>query len=182
MRGWFSVFTIERNPARYRTGLFVASAELDVVLQAHPALMKRWPHVRFALLAPHVYANEFTGATDVLWLEDFKAKPLHALLALRRRRFDLCVALFAGRPTFRKLKLAVWLLNAERIVFYNEHGGSIVVDRRHWRQVLAHAGRRMRRLRSFSLFFPVGFLYLVIRTTWLTARAKLVSRKLQRNS
>jgi hypothetical protein len=179
MRGWSSVLTIERNPANYRNGLFVASAELDVVLQVRPALIRRWPHVQFAILAPHGYASEFTGESEVLWLEDLKAKPLRSLLALRRRRFDLCVVLFAGRPTFRKLKLAVWLLNAERVIFYNEHGGSVVVDRKHWKQVLAHAAYRVGRFRFFSLFFPAGFVYLGVRTMWLIARAKLVSRKLQ---
>jgi hypothetical protein len=177
MRGSFSLFTSETIPAKYRSGLFIVSAELDVVCKVYPALLKRWPEVRFTTLAPRGYANEFSCEKEILWLEDLKVRPLRSLLALRRRRFDLCVVLFAGRPTFRKLKLSSFLLNAGRIVFYNENGGSIVIDRQHWGQLLAHLAHRTARLHPSAFFFPCGFLYLLMRTLWLIMRAKLVGRK-----
>lgn len=176
MRGALSLFTSESIPGEYRAGLFIASAELDVVSKAYPALLKRWPAVRFTILAPRGYAGEFSSGMDILWLEDLKAKPFRSLLALRRTQFDLCVVLFAGRPSFRKVKLSSFLLNARRIVFYNENGGSIVLDRRHWGQLLAHLCRRSARFRPSAFFFPIGFLYLLMRTVWLTMRAKLVAR------
>lgn len=179
MRGWLSLFTRERDPRVHRTGLFVASAELDLISKARPAMAKRWPDVKFTVVAPHGYAQEFAGQPEVLWLEELKSRPVRSLAALRRRHFDLCVVLFAGRPTFRKLKIAALLLNTRRTVFYNENGDSIILDRRHWKQILAHVGYRMGRSHSSVLFCPIGFLYLLLRTLWLTSRARFTACKIQ---
>ncbi len=178
MRGWLSILTCEGDAGGYHSGLFVASAELDVISKARPALARRWPYVRFTVLAPQGYAPEFAGQPEILWLEELKSRPVRSLVGLRRRKFDLCVVLFAGRPTFRKLKIAALLLNARRTVFYNENGDLIILDRRHWRQLLAHMSRRMGRSHSSLLFFPFGFLYLLMRTLWLVSQASLTARKL----
>ena len=177
MRGFLSLLTKEGNPREYRTGLFVASAEPDVISKAKPEITKRWPAVKFTYLASEGYADEFQDEKDVLWLERVKLTPLRSLAELRRRRFDLCIVLWAGRPTFRRLKLTPWLVNAGRIVLYNEHGGSVVVDRVHWKQLLAHMSRRLRRSHRYTLFFPFGLGYLLARTFWLSARARLVARR-----
>lgn len=177
MRGWLSLFTTEPCASDYRTGLFVASAELDVIQRLHTELVQRWPTVEFTYLAPQGYAGEFCSGSEVLWLEQLRLHPVHSLLALRRRKFDLCVVLFAGRPTFRKLKLSALWLGARRIVLYNENGDSIVMDRAHWKQVLAHVGHRIRRARGLTLFYPAGFIYLGIRTLWLRTRSKFVGGK-----
>jgi hypothetical protein len=176
MRGWLSLLTIEPISPDHHTGLFVASAELDVIRKVRPALVQRWPAVEFACLAPQGFAPEFSGETDVLWLEQLKLHPFQSLFALRRRKVDLCVVLFTARPTFRKLKLSAFWLNARRTVLYNENGDSIVIDRAHWKQGLALLGGRIRRP-GRSLFYPVGFLYLGIRTLWLITRSKLAGRK-----
>ena len=177
MRGFSSLFTKEGNARKYGTGLFVASAEADVISKAKPEIAKRWPAVKFTYLAAEGHADEFQGEKDVLWLERVKLTPLRSLAELRRRRFDLCIVLWSGRPTFRKLKLAPWLVNASRVVVYNEHGGSVVVDRVHWKQLLAHMSRRVRRSHPYTLFFPFGLVYLLGRTFWLSARARLVARR-----
>jgi hypothetical protein len=177
MRGWLSLFTTEPYASDHRTGLFVASAELDVIQRVHPVLVQRWPTVEFTYLAPEGYADEFCSESEVLWSEHLRLHPVRSLLALRRRKFDLCVVLFAGRPTFRKLKLSALWLGARRTVLYNENGDSVVMDRTHWKQVLAHVGHRIRRSPRFALFYPVGFIYLGIRTLWLSMRSRFVGRK-----
>ena len=177
MRGWLSFLTTERAAASHRTGLFVASAELDIVRRAHPALVRRWPTVKFTYLAPEGYASEFGDESEVLWLEQLKLHPLQSLATLRRRKFDLCVVLSSGRPTFRKLKLSTLWLNARRTVVYNENGDSIFVDRAHWSQLCAHVAHRVKRLRPLSFFYPIGFIYLSVRTFWLVARSRVVGRR-----
>jgi hypothetical protein len=177
MRGWLSLLTMEPAESSHRTGLFVASAELDVVRKVHPSLVRRWPTVEFTYLAPEGYAGEFGGETEVLWLEQLKLQPLRSLATLRRRKFDLCVVLVAGRPTFRKLKVSSLWLNARRTVVYNESGDSIVMDRAHWNQLWAHVAYRVRRWRPVSFFYPIGFIYLGFRTFWLVTRSQFVGRK-----
>ncbi len=177
MRGWLSLFTTEPYVSDHRTGLFVASAELDVIQRIHPVLVQRWPKVDFTYLAPEGYASEFCSESDVLWMEQLKLHPVRSLLALRRRKFDLCVVLFAGRPTFRKLKLSALWLSARRTVLYNENGDSVVMDRAHWKQMLAQVACRIRRSQRLSLFYPVGFIYLGIRTLWLSTRSRFVGPK-----
>lgn len=177
MRGWLSFLTIEPEAADHRTGLFVASAELDVIHRVHSVLAQRWPTVEFTYLAPEGFADEFRDESEVLWLEQLKMHPLRSLLTLRRRKFDLCVVLGAGRPTFRKLKASTLWLNARRTVVYNENGDSIVLDRAHWSQLCAHIAYRCRRSQPLSFFFPVGFIYLGARTFWLITRSRFISRK-----
>jgi hypothetical protein len=177
MRGCLSLLTKERGTA-YRTGLFLASAERDIIAKIRPRIPKQWPGVHFTIVAPQAYADEFQSESDVLWLEQVRAIPLRWLRTLRRRKFDLCIVLLAGRPTFRKLKMAVLLLNTKRIVVYNENGDSVIVDRDHWGKVCAHFMHRARRLRPYTFFVPFGITYLLLRTLWLTMRAKFKARLL----
>jgi hypothetical protein len=177
MRGWLSLFTTEPHESDHRTGLFVASAELDVIQRVHPVLVQRWPTVEFTYLAPEHYADEFCSESEVLCSEHLRLHPVRSLLALRRRKFDLCVVLFAGRPTFRKLKLSALWLSARRTVLYNDNGDSVVMDRAHWKQVLVQVAYIMMLSRRLSLFYPVGFIYLGIRTLWLSTRSKFARRK-----
>lgn len=176
MRGWLSLLTTESHAVDYHTGLFVASAELDIIEKVRPALVRRWPAVEFTCLAPQGFAREFCGEAEVLWLEQLKLHPWRALLALRRRKFDLCVVLFTTRPTFRKVKLSAFWLNTRRTVLYNENGDSIVIDRAHWKQLLALVAYRIR-VWPVSLFYPLGFLYLGIRTLWLIIRSRFAGRQ-----
>jgi hypothetical protein len=176
MRGWLSLLTTDSDPANYHTGLFVASAELDIIRKVRPVLVRRWPAVEFTCLAPQGFAHEFCSEAKVLWLEQLKLHPFRALLALRRSKFDLCVVLFTARPTFRKVKLSTFWLNTRRTVLYNENGDSIVIDRAHWKQLLALVAYRLK-VWPLSLFYPLGFLYLGIRTLWLITRSKFTGRK-----
>jgi hypothetical protein len=176
-RGWLSFLTIEPEVSTHRTGLFVASAELDVIQKVRPALVRRWPTVEFTFLAPEGYADEFGNESEVLWLEQLKLHPLKSLVTLRRRKFDLCVVMTAGRRTFRKLKVSTLWLNARRTVVYNENGDSIVMDRAHWKQMCAYVAYRVRRWRPVSFFYPIGFIYLSVRTFWLVVRSRFVGRK-----
>jgi hypothetical protein len=171
MRGWLSFFSKERDLVRYRTGVFVASAEPDVFQNALATLEERFPHVLFTFLVPQRYA-ELSWLGEVIWIEEIKASPVRWLASLRRRRLDLCVVLLAGRPTFRKTKCMAWLLNARRTIIYDEHGDSFVLDRANWKALLKHIGRRLYTYRPGFLFLPVGFIYLVGRSLWLSTRAK----------
>ncbi len=181
MRGWLSLLTCEGSPESYRTGLFIASAEPDVIVKAWPAAVARWWPVRFTILACQGYAQQFENKTEILWQEQLKRRPARSLLTLRKRKFDVCVVLLAGRPTFRKLKFAALLMNARRTVFYNENGDSIILDRRHWRQLVQHVAYRTGRSCPSSLFFPAGFVYLLVRTMWLVSRARFMVRKAHGN-
>jgi hypothetical protein len=166
--------TKERGTA-YRSGLFLASAEKDVIAKVCSGIPKQWPGVRFTVVAPQDFADQFTSE-EVLWLEQVKASPLRSIQALRRRKFDLCIVLFAGRPTFRKLKMAAVLLNARRIVVYNENGDSVPVDRAHWGALCALLLHRAKRLRPYTFFVPFGLIYLLVRTFWLTVRTRFSKR------
>src|ERR1700745_3505760 len=98
MSGLFSFFRKESDVRRYRTGVFVASAENDVIAKVLPVLQKRFPQVSFTFLAPQAYAELFSSVGETLWNEEIKSKPVRWLASLRNRKFDLCVVLFTGRP------------------------------------------------------------------------------------
>lgn len=172
MRGCFSLLSKEHDLGRYGTGIFVASAEDDVIARVLPTLPRYFPHVSFTFVVAKGYAELFSSAGEILWLEDIKASPTRWLAFLRKRRFDLCIVLCVGRPTYRKTKLAALLLNARRTIVYNEYGDSFLLDRAHWKALLAHVGRRAYKCRLGTLLFPIGLIYLACRTLWLSARAR----------
>lgn len=181
MRGWFSLFTKLGDPRTYQNGIFVASAEPDVMTKVLPALHKRFPKVSFTFLASRAYAERFSwmgeafNKAEVLWIEEMKANPIRSLAALRKRRFDLCIVVLPGRPTFLMSKLAAFWLNTRKILVYNENGDSFSVDRADWRYLLWHARFRLRKLPSMSFFYPFGFTYLLGRTLWLYVRSKVLT-------
>jgi hypothetical protein len=177
MRGWLSLFTNDTDPTAYKSGLFLASAEMDVITKVRPSMAKQWPRVNFTILAPQAYADEFRAEPEVLWLEQVRSTPLHTLRSLRSRKFDLCVVLLPGRPTFRKLKLSALFLNARRVIIYNENGDSIGMDRAHWKSLGAHLMNRATGPQPYTFFVPFGFSYLALRTFWLTLRAKFNAHK-----
>lgn len=177
VRGWLSLFTKEGAPSAYGTGIFLASSEMDVITKVRPRIAKKWPCVRFTIVAPQAYEDEFRSESEVLWLEQLKSTPLRSLRTMRNRKFDLCVAVAAGRPTFRKLKMSSLFLNAKRVFIYNENGDSIAVDRAHWKPLFHHLLGRARGQRSFTLFWPFGLSYLLVRTGWLRLRAKFRTQK-----
>src|ERR1700740_1138737 len=135
MRGLFSLLTKEDELPAYRTGIFVASAEPDVVARVFPILQEQFPEVSFAFLVSRAYAELFPwmagvwGSAEVVWIDQIKANPIRWLIALRKRRFDLCVMLWSGRPTFRMSKIAALLLKARRVIVCDENRDSVVLDR-----------------------------------------------------
>lgn len=183
MRGLLSLFTKEQELRGYRTGIFVASAEPDVVAKAIPTLQERFPEVLFTFLVSRAYAELFPwmagvwGSAEVLWIDQIKANPIRWFIDLRKRRFDLCVMLWAGRPTFRMTKIAAFLLKARRVIVYDEDGDSVVLDSANWKYMVLHATSRVRQWRPPRPFYPFGFVYLLGRTLWLTARGRVLARK-----
>ena len=174
MRGILSVFSKERGLAQYRTGVFLATAEEDVIAKVLPALSTQFPNVAFTFLVPDCRAELFSSAGKTLWMDEIKADPLRWLASLRKRRFEVCVVLSAGRPTYRKTKLAAFLLNARRMVIYTEGGDQLIVDRANWRSLLKYGLRRLQQsCGRMTLLFPIGFAYLLGRTLWLSTRAGL---------
>jgi hypothetical protein len=113
---------------------------------------------------------------EVLWIEQLKANRLRCLRALRKRRFDLCVVIWSGRPTFRMTKFAALWLKTCRIVVYNENADSFVIGGRSWRQLVSHLRFRLRGWRSLNILYPVlypvGCFYLISRTLYLIARSR----------
>lgn len=176
MRGCLSFFSKEADLTQYRTGVFVASSEPDVIHKALPMLEKRFPQISFIFLVPRGYAEPFRWPGQVIWMEQIKTSPLRWLASFRKRRFDLCIVLFGGRPTFRKTKLAALLLNARSTIVNTESGDSFLLNRASWETLVIHVRRRMHKYRPGMFLLPLGFVYLTGRTLWLTARAKYWAR------
>ena len=179
MRGWVSLFTKEKDLAQYRTGIFVASAEADVVARILPELPARFPGTTFTFLVPLRHAGLFHFPGEVLWLDHMKAGRVRALRGLRQKRFELCVVLSTTRPTYQKTRLAGLFLNARRTVLYNEEADLLLLDRVHWKLIVKHALRPFTRVRNRLLFFPFGFAYLLAHTWWLNRRAAASHRGAQ---
>jgi ubiquinone/menaquinone biosynthesis C-methylase UbiE len=151
MRGWLSLLTTESDLGRYRTGVFVASAEPEIIAKSLPSLLARFPQVAFTFLVPGAYAGPFTWPGEVVWIEELKTNPRQWAINLRKRNFDLCIVLFAKRPTFLRTKLAALFLNARRTIAVDEEGNSLLFDREHWRPVITSVLAAARFLRTPGL-------------------------------
>src|SRR5579884_3426051 len=171
-RGLWTLLTQETEGSQYSTALFVTSAERDILEIVLPRVSARFPGLSITMLAPESYTDLVRPYGEVCPKESFTSRPLAALAALRRRRFDVCILVWGGRPTFHKIKLAALFFNARRTFVYDEKGDVIPLDRSHLHAVIAHLLSRCRRLRRGALFFPFGFTYLLVRTAWLNTRAR----------
>jgi len=182
MRGLLSLLVRGRDSSDHRTGVFVASAEPDVIAKVLPKIRERFPQVSFSFLVSQAYAELFPwmrdvfGKQEVLWIEQIKANPVRRLAALRKQKFDLCIMLWSGRPTFRVSKIAAFCLKARKMIVYDEKGDSFILDRTSWKYMLARASSRLPKWRPVSLY-PFGFVYLLGRTLWLSARGHFLARK-----
>jgi hypothetical protein len=187
MRGWLSLFTRTNDLGTYRTCVFVASAEPDLIAKILPSLHEHFPKISFTYLTSLAYAERFPWMAnafkngDVLWIESLKANPIRSLGSLRKRRFDLCIAVWNGRPTFLMSKVAAFWLNTRKLLVYDENGNAFAVDRENWKHMLAHVRFRLRKFPSVSLFYPLGFPYLLGRTLYLYARGKILTRTTNRS-
>src|ERR1700737_862868 len=128
MRGWFSLLSKDRGTERCSTGVFVATADPGLVSTIVRHLPERFPHVTFTSLAPQSYRETISFQGETLWFENIKTNPLRSLVDLRRRRFDICVAILDGGPSFRKWKIAAFFLTARRILIYDEIYDCLAVD------------------------------------------------------
>lgn len=177
MRGWLTVTTRENSLSTYRTGILVASAEPELVKIVHDHIRSRFPVLDLAFLAPSSYGEFLVGLGQRFWIDEMKRHPARSLSELRKHEFDLAFVLLDGRPTFRKAKIAAFLLNSRRVIIYTGDGNSIVVDRAHWKALLQFWHNRGKAFRLGSvLFIPFGFLYLLARTVWLCRRRQKVNR------
>ena len=175
MRGWFTVLTKEKALSSYRTGILVASAEPELVKIVLEHIQLTFPGLNLSFLAPSPYSELWANRGQAFWTDDLKTHPLRSLRSLRQSSFDLVFVLLAGRPSFRKAKLAAFLLKPRRFIIYTEDGNSIVVDRTYRKSILRLLRNRSRFYRFGSvLFIPIGFLYLAVRTMWLCKRGKEV--------
>ena len=183
MRGSLSLFTKATDLENYRTGIFVATAEPDVMAKALRGLQEQFPQITFTFLVSRYYAGlfpwivEILESAEVLWIEQVKANPIRWLRALRERKFDLCMVLWPDRPTFRMSKFAAFSLNARTMIAYDENGDLFVLDRTNWKYMLSCCRSCLRRWTPGGLLYPFGFVYLLGRTLWLTARGRLLARK-----
>lgn len=183
MRGLLSFFTEESNWERYRTGLFVATAQPQLAERVLKDMQNRWPQVSFALVVPRSYTPIVSSGAEIIYLEDIKARPLSWTLKLRERKFDIGVVIFGGLPIFRKPKLWFFSLKVRRSVIYNENGDSFLLDRTHWGTFWQHCAWRLQtrslvqRAVKQPFFVPFGLLYLIGRTSWLVVRARLIGRR-----
>jgi hypothetical protein len=182
MRGWFSLLTKSDDLRTYRTCVFVASAEPDVVAKVLPLMHEKFPNLSLTFLTSRAYAErvswmrEAFSKGEVVWTESVKTNPLRSLAALRKRRFDFCIVMWHGRRTFLMSKIAAFWLNTRKIVVYTEKGNAFPIDRTNWKRVLAHVFLRLQKFPSVGLFYPLGFIYLLGRTLWLYRRSKVLTR------
>lgn len=173
MRGSLSVLTRERDLQRYRTGIFVATAEPELIESVLATLKEEFPKVKFTPVGPRAYDEIFRGLDKPLWLEDLKVNPWQALRHLRRQGFEIAAVVLAGRPTFSKLKLLTFLLNPARFVVFNENADSFALDRAHWSTAARQCILRCRFLHPGPLLFvPFGLAYLL----WRLLRLNLSGR------
>jgi hypothetical protein len=150
------------------TGVFLASAEPTLIASIVSRLPDQFPTVSFTCMSPEVYRESICFPGSMVTFQDVKQSPLQWLRVLRRRRFDVCVAVFGGGPSFRKWKLIPFLLNARQIFIYNENGESFVVGWRQRKNLYRHLKlRRGQWPNSGWLFIPFGFCYLLIRTAMI---------------
>jgi len=174
MRGSLGVFTRERRLRRYRTGIFLATAEPELIRKVLERLKAELPHIEFTPVGPRAYDKIFAGLGKPLWLEDLKVKPWGVVKCLRRERFDIAAVVLAGRPTFLKPKLLTFLLNPARFLIFNENADSFVLDRAHWSTAWRQLIRRCRFLHPGPLLFvPFGFSYLLVRTLRLVLSGRV---------
>lgn len=174
MRGSLSVLTRERDLQRYRIGIFIASAEPELIEKVLTTLKEEFPQVSFTPVGPRTYHEILAGFCKPLWLEDLKLRPWHTLKYLRRQRFDIAAVVLAGRPTFFKPKLLTFLINPARFIIFNENADSFVLDRAHWSTAWRQLSRRCRVFHPGPLLFvPFGFSYLLVRMLRLALSGRL---------
>jgi hypothetical protein len=173
MRGWFSLLSNDQGTEDYSTGIFVATAEPSIVNSIVRNLPERFPNVKFACLAPRSYAEAVPFGGERQWFEEIKTDPLSSLIKLRKRKFDICVAILAGGPAFRKWKIASFFLGVRRILVFDEACDCFAVDRHHLWNLSRHMVKRRQWPSSSFLFFPFGFSYLLVRTAWMICVARL---------
>jgi hypothetical protein len=173
MRGWFSLFGNDRGTEDYSSGIFIATAEPSIANAILRDLPERFPKVKFTCLAPRSYAEAVPFQGERQWFEETKTTPLRSLIKLRKRRFDICVAILAGSPAFRKWKIAAFCLDVRRIIVFDEASGCSAVDRMHLWNLFRHMLKRRRWPSSELLFFPFGFSYLLVRTAWMIGAPRL---------
>ena len=169
MRGLSNLLTRERDPGRYRTGVFLATAAPGIVQSIVLRLSNTFPLVRFVFITPQQFAKSFQYPGQVIAFEEIKSAPLRSLLELRKQRFDICVAVFADDKTFGRSRLMALFLNVRRIFIFNEYGDWFGCDRKHWRNLYA-SWRRSRKPRR-SLFL-LGAIYLLVRGSYWSLRRR----------
>ena len=169
MRGLSNLLTRERDPGRYRTGVFLATAAPRVVEPIVLRLSEVFPLVRFVIIAPQQFVKSFRCPGKVVVFEEIKSAPLRSLLELRKQRFDICVAVFTDDLTFRRGRLMSLFLNVRRLFVFNQYGDWFVCDRKHWRDLYA-SFRRSRKPRRY--FFLVGAIYLLVRGSFWALRGR----------
>jgi hypothetical protein len=171
MRGLFSLLTRGRNSSDYKTGIFVASSDPDVTTLALAKVNEQLSHLSFAFVAPRLYAKMLPKQRELIALDTIKAQVPRSVVQLRARRFDLCVVLLPGRPSFSKAKLLAFLLNTRRIFVFNEHNEFIPLDASHLSYLPWHLTLRLWR-RAKKILVPFGIPYLVYQALKLKLRAR----------
>jgi len=171
--GDVSIYVRDTGVDNQTTGVFLASGEPSLIASIVSRLPEHFPNVSFTCIAPALYRESICFPGNILLFEDIKQSPLHWLYVLRRSRFDICVAVFAGGRSFRKWKLIPFLLKAQQIFIYGENGDSFVVGWRHWKNLYRHLKvRRAQWPNSAWLFIPFGFCFLLARTARIVWRAR----------
>ncbi|MFH0992617.1 MAG: hypothetical protein V1799_21685 [bacterium] len=182
MRG---LITIIRNAppdlAAYQHGLIILSctnAHKELILSR----LKNWmPHLSWSILQREEYypEGEYTEILTSLTSETV-AQRLVFLRNLRKKDFDVCVMTWTGEPSYGLLKLLALLSNAHCFIVINENGDGFIFNRSSWSIVHQHwnwrrqgghthgIGRELLEILSWIFLFPLGFVYLVFRTTALT--------------
>lgn len=174
-RGLISLFTRERDLRRYHTGIFVTTATPEVVSNVAKQLHNRFPELALTFLTPEAFCSRLPTSGEIVTFETIKRSLLRGILGLRRRRFDLCIAIFSHDPYFRRSRFAALFFNARRVLVYNENCDSFELDRRHWKAFYEHVFGARKAWRSPSyLFIPFGLTYLLAHTAWLMTKARLM--------
>jgi hypothetical protein len=183
MRGLLSFFNSSfPDLSTVRKGIMVFSCSDKMGGRIMNRLMAWLPSVQWTVVKRDgppvqggVHRTIYTVHHQTVW------QRIRFVRALRREAVDLVVVAWTNEPSYRLLQWLGLLSNAKSVLVFNEHTDAFFFVRanvgviiRHWlwrREFhILESSKTLVRALIRILLFPIGFLYLLIRTSYLVMR------------
>lgn len=186
MRGLLSML-LSSHPdvARLRRGLIVFACS-DRYSHKIVEAVRRWmPRVTWTILQrDETVLPKFKGRVILSrGVESLSGKSA-LLRRIRREQFDIVVTSWTNEPSYTMLKVLSLLANGRFVLACNENNDAMFLIRDQWRAIRSHlwwrlthrSGGSMWRsflnLLSWIFLFPLGAVYLVLRTLLVVLRKR----------